>query len=494
MNKHSLSCLCIVLALALCLSLPVSARPVPEVLAFPHADGFGKYTVGGRGGRVIEVTTLEDGGGIPGSLRAAVEAECPRVVVFKVAGTIDLVSSLDIKNPYITIAGQTAPGQGITIKGYTFYIKTGQVIIRNLRFRLGDFREADAMDIASKTPFSHVILDHCSLSWGVDETLCIKNGDNITVQWCFITEGLHDSVHSYGKHSKGALVSGSHGQRVGFHNNLFAHHDARSPRPQGLLSPAEDDTGFFFDFTNNVVYDWGRSYAAKNLDKDQLCTANFINNYFIAGPSSKASNILVDKNPNFRFCLTGNYMNGNQPADEYKLVTYEDFVKPDGWKLDAPFDNWMTTVRPAEKAYSMVLAHAGASLRRDSCDDRIVREVLNGTGRIIDSPAEVGGWPMLETGEAYLDTDRDGTPDAWEIARGLNPNDPSDGPLDSDGDGYTNLEDFLNELMDPLYSEDVPFEPFNNSFRFFRFLGYTVLRWYRDARKWTVSLWDRLFA
>lgn len=488
MKKRLMRFISLIMALALLLPAVPWSFAANGVLAFPEADGLGKYTVGGRGGRVIEVTTLEDGKGVPGSLREAVEAFGPRIVVFKVAGTIDLVSTLEIWNPYITIAGQTAPGEGITLRNYTFYVKVGEVIIRNIRFRLGDIKEADAVDIRGRTPQENVILDHCSLSWGVDETLCIRDFDKLTVQWCFITEGLHDNIHHAGKHSKGALVSGSRGQRVSFHHNLFAHNDARNPRPQGLLPPEEDTVGFYFDFTNNVVYDWGRSYAAKNLDVNQRCTMNFINNYFIAGPSSKASNFMVDKNINTRMYFAGNYMNGKMPADQYSRIIYEDFIKPDnGWKLAEPFDSMTSNIHSAEKAYAMVIKNGGAALNRDSVDERIVRDVLNGTGRVIDRPSDVGGWPELATGEAYLDTDKDGMADDWETAHGLNPADPADGSLDKDGDGYTNVEEFLNSLMADLYTEDVPFPEFHNEFRFFRLIGYLILRAYLQAKRWVMT-------
>lgn len=491
MKKRILSLIFILLAASILYSLPAQASPTPQILAFPEADGAGKYTVGGRGGRVIEVTTLEDGDNIPGSLRAAVEAAGPRIVVFKVAGNIALKKSLKVTNPYITIAGQTAPGDGITLKDYSFNVEADQAIIRNIRVRLGDLLEKDAMSVSGA---ENVIVDHCSVSWGVDETLSVTGCNNVTVQWTFITEGLHDSIHHAGEHSKGSLVNGSYGQLTNYHHNLFAHNDARNPRPQGTEPPDEDTVGFFFDFTNNVVYDWGREYAAKNLDVDERCTMNFINNYFIAGPSSEASNFMLDKNINTRMYFAGNYMNGKEPADQYSKIIYEDFKKPDnGWKLAEPFESMTENIQPAEKAYAMVMKNAGAALKRDAYDNRIVSEVLNGTGRVIDKPADVGGWPVLETGTPYVDTDKDGMPDDWEIARSLNPDDPADGALDRDSDGYTNVEEFLNALMADLYTQDVPFPEFNNDFRFFRLIGYLVLRIYLSARKWLVATWGEIF-
>ncbi len=479
MKKKLLSLTSILLALTLLFSFPVHATP-PRILAFPEADGAGKYTVGGRGGRVIEVTTLEDGRNIPGSLRAAVEASGPRTVVFKVAGTIILKKALKIKNPYITIAGQTAPGQGITLKDYALNVEANEVIIRNIRVRLGDLEEEDAMNVSG---VENVIIDHCSVSWGVDETLSVTECGNVTVQWTFITEGLHDSIHHAGKHSKGSLVNGSLGQQTSFNHDLFAHNDARSPRPQGKLGITEDPIGFYFDFTDNVVYDWGRKYAGEYFDTDRKCTMNFINNYYIPGPSSEANNFLIDMGLYSSMYFSGNYMNGKLPADQYSLITYEDFVKPDnGWKLAAPFDGQMSNVQSAEKAYAMVMKNGGAALSRDSYDDRIVNDIITGKGRVIDKPSDVGGWPVLETGTAYVDTDKDGMPDSWETAHGLNPNDPADGSLDRDGDGYTNVEEFLNSMMSGLYTQDVPFPAFNSFFQKLYNALYEVLRAFIDAK------------
>ncbi len=491
MKKRFLSALSILLVFAFVFSLPAqAAAPPPQTLAFPEADGAGKYTAGGRGGRVIEVTTLEDGDNIPGSLRTAIYATGPRIVVFKVAGTIALKNSLKITNPTITIAGQTAPGEGITLRDYSLNVEADQVIIRNIRVRLGDLQEKDAMSVSE---CENVIIDHCSVSWGVDETLSVTECGNVTVQWTFITEGLHESIHHAGKHSKGSLVNGSNGQLTTFNHNLFAHNDARSPRPQGKLPVTEDPTGFFFDFTDNVVYDWGRKYAGEYFDTDRKTTMNFINNYYIPGPSSEAENFLIDMGLYSSMYFAGNYMNGKLPKDQYAKITYEDFKKPDnGWKLSAPFDGQTVNVQPAEKAYAMVMKNAGAALSRDAYDERIVSEVLNGTGRVIDKPSDAGGWPVLETGTAYTDTDKDGMPDDWETARGLNPADPADGSLDRDSDGYTNVEEFLNSLMANLYTEDMPFPAFNSDFRFFRLIGYLVLRLYLDARKWVIAAWGEM--
>ena len=487
MKKLLFAAMSLLIVLTMLFSFSTGAFAENAVLAFPEADGAGKYTVGGRGGRVIEVTTLEDGQNIPGSFRAAIEqASGPRIVVFKVAGTIVLKDAIRIVNPYITIAGQTAPGDGITLKDYELYVKANQVIIRNIRVRLGDLLEKDAMSVSD---VENVIIDHCSVSWGVDETLSVTGCDKVTVQWTFITEGLHYSVHHYGKHSKGSLVNGSRGQTVTFNHDLYAHNDARNPRAQGKTTPEEDPLGFYFDLTNSVIYDWGRAYAVKNLDDDTLCTINLINNYFIPGPSSEANNFMIDKNINSRLYFSGNVMNGKMPSDQYSLITYEDFVKPDnGWKLAAPFENDNDHVQSAEKAYAMVMKNGGAALSRDAYDKRIVNEVITGTGRVIDKPSDVGGWPVLNAGEAYTDTDKDGMPDSWETAHGLDPNNAADGSLDRDSDGYTNVEEFLNSLMAGLYTEDVPFPSFDSSHQKFRNVLYDILRNLIDVQKFFEKL------
>ena len=495
MRKLLASVLVCILAVALILPLGVPAAAA-ELLAFPGADGKGKYTQGGRGGAVYEVTTLEDyntsagDAVIPGSLRQAVEATGPRTVVFKVAGTIELKSNLTVRRPYLTIAGQTAPGDGITLKNCTFAISADEVIVRSIRVRYGDKNDDDAMSINSA---NNVIVDHCSVSWGVDETFSVKRSTNTTIQWCFITEGLHDSIHpTVRRHSKGSLVSGNDGQTVTLHHNLWAHNDARNPRPQGLKKPDEDPVGFFCDITNNVMYDWGRAYAVKNLDKDEICTINLVNNYMIAGPSSNASNFMVDLNINSRMYFAGNYMNGKRPEDQYKLITYEDFKKPAmvdydpslPWKLAAPFDNGMSDIDSAEQAYARVLRYGGAALHRDAVDERIVSEVLTGRGRIIDTPAQGGGWPALSGDPTWIDAAKA----AWEAEYGFDPYDPVEsakiGP-----DGYTYLEMFCNSLMDGLYDEDVPFPGFDGTWRWFYHIQYVLLRAFQEVRDWLVDAW-----
>ena len=211
--------------------------------AFPTAEGYGKYTVGGRGGAVIEGTNLNDSG--PGSLRAAIEAEGPRTVVFRVSGTIDLQKALTIKNPHITIAGQTAPGDGICLKRYPLNIGADEVVIRYIRVRLGDESGGETDAIGGRY-HKNIILDHVSASWSVDECVSIYHCDSVTIQWCMITESLFDSHHVKGSHGFGGIWGSNHST---YHHNLIAHHSSRNPR---WASGAGNN-----DYRNNVLYNWG---------------------------------------------------------------------------------------------------------------------------------------------------------------------------------------------------------------------------------------------
>ncbi|HEX6625833.1 MAG TPA: hypothetical protein VF064_19105, partial [Pyrinomonadaceae bacterium] len=251
----------------------------PAVPAFPGAEGFGSTTPGGRGGRVILVTNLEDSG--PGSLRAACEAEGPRVVVFRVAGLITLASPIVVKNPYLTIAGQTAPGDGVCLRNHTFIVATHDVIVRYLRSRLGDLVGEAADAITLGTGARNVVLDHCSASWSIDEVLSLTgNVSDVTVQWCLIAEALNRSKHAKGAHGYGSL-SRANGP-VSWHHNLWAHNDARNPRLGDNNGRPPYPT---FDVRNNVVYDYGQ--IASGLTQGVL-KVNYVANYIRPGPSSKA--------------------------------------------------------------------------------------------------------------------------------------------------------------------------------------------------------------
>ncbi len=443
-------------ALALLLAVPAGAigRDVAPaaIPAFPGAEGAGAYAMGGRGGRVFIVTSLEDDG--PGTLRQAVKAKGPRTVVFAVSGTIRLKSNLTIRNDFITIAGQTAPGGGISLRDYPLVVAASHVVIRHVRSRLGSVsaQEADAITIFDG---KHIILDHVSASWSTDESLSVsfkwKEGmtglDNVTVQWSVIAESLNKSVHAKGDHGYGTLARGSFGSRYSFHHNLWASHTARMPRPGNFENQTVDPVGAFMDFRNNVFFNWkgtGKGGASGyNADTDAVTAYNFVNNYYVPGPNSTGAHAFDEKSPVARAWFAGNWMNHAEPADPWSLVTG---VQVDGYRQSAPIPMAPITTEPADAAFRAVLARAGAGPVRDSVDDRIMAGVSMGQGRIIDSQDDVGGWPVLTGGEAPTDTDRDGMPDTWERPRGLNPADPMDGTADRDGDGYTNLEEYLNGL------------------------------------------------
>lgn len=425
----------------------VNFRP-DRAPAFPTAEGFGKYTIGGRGGRVIEVTNLNDSG--PGSLRAACEAEGPRTVVFRVSGTIALESELEIEHPYITIAGQTAPGDGICVKNYQVKVEADHVIIRYMRFRPGD--ELGVEQDAFSGEGDHIIIDHCSVSWGVDETLSFNKASNLTVQWCLVSESLYRSVHKKGDHGYGGLWGGPGGS---FHHNALVHHTSRNPRASG-----NKESGLL-DFRNNVVYNWGFNSAYGG----ELWPRNWVNNYYKPGPATRESvkrRIFIQKAPEGKMYLTGTYMHGypEVTADNWgKGVDYAEDGEASEKTLRVDTEYVVAPVQTdtAEVAFERVLAGAGASLARDSVDARLVEEMRTGTAQfgksfdgggngIIDSQKDVGGWPELKSTSAPEDGDHDGMPDAWETEEGLIPADDSDGPLDRDGDGYTNLEEYLNFL------------------------------------------------
>lgn len=432
----------------LCLAETVGAVP-----AFPGAEGFGAESIGGRGGQVLFVTNLNDSG--PGSLRAAVETDGPRTVVFRICGTIALKSPLVIKKPYITIAGQTAPGDGICLKDQALAIAADHVIARYLRCRPGDNTkaESDALSISSGRD---IIVDHCSASWSVDETLSASTGGklgNVTVQWCIISESLHNSTHHKGPHGYGSLIRGGWGNGYTYHHNLYAHHHARLPRPGNYNDRSKDPDGFIFDFRNNVIYNWAGRAAGYNADgsngADSITKMNFVGNYYKAGVNSSGDIAFSESTRSARAYFSGNCMNGDYPRDPWLLVTWSKFSPKD---LEAYIQSDPIPVPPvvtddAMTAYSRVLAEAGAVLpKRDAVDTRIVNEVRTGTGKIIDHEEQVGGWPELESAEPPADRDGDGMPDEWEKQHGLDAASAADGNADADGDGYTNLEEYLNGI------------------------------------------------
>jgi len=426
-----------------CFLLAASARPLGPPPAFPGAEGFGAVTSGGRGGRVVLVRNLDDSG--PGSFREAVGTPGPRTVVFRVGGLITLRTPVVVAEPFVTIAGQTAPGDGICLRGQTVEIRTHDVVVRHLRFRPGDLSGAEVDGVSVGRGSRRVILDHCSAGWSVDESLSLA-GDvrDVTVQWCLIAEALNRSVHRKGPHGYGSLVRAAGG--VTLHHNLWAHNAARNPR-------LGDDYGRppwpLFDVRNNVVYDYGE--IASGMTGDNL-EANYVGNYVRPGPSSdtKRGVVVLTDTAAVRYHVAGNVVEGRPGTTADNRLLF-DRLEAGGRRLvtlvDEPFDVPPVRTTDAAQALWDVLAGVGATRpRRDAVDARIVREVATRSGRIIDSQREVGGWPPYVSGPALSDQDEDGLPDEWERARGLDPTEPSDAAKVAGADGFTYLEAYLDEL------------------------------------------------
>ena len=474
----------------LLMSLPASSQE--KTPAFPGAEGFGRYVTGGRGGKVYHVTNLNDAG--EGSLRWALNQNGAKTIVFDVSGTIHLKSSLDISKGNVTIAGQTAPGDGICVADYPMQIKTNNVIVRYMRFRLGNknvqVNGADGWDGFGGFDQSDIIVDHCSVSWSIDECLSIYGNKNTTVQWCLVAQSLPDAGHSKGSHGYGGNWGGS---GASFHHNLMAHHESRVPRLGPRYTTQLDER---MDMRNNVFY----NYCGNGCYGGEAMNVNIVNNYYKPGPgtaqigTTKQERIAglgirtesyITSYPDYAPTLHvwGKYFVEGNVNPKYNAVTndnwqygiynqinassndglYNEEVK-DSIRLSQPIDYVVTTTHTAEQAYEKVLAYAGASLHRDTFDDLMVNDTREGlatyTGAgnhkgIIDSqednrPADASddwsAWPTLNSAPAPADTDRDGMPDDWEAANGLNPNDASDGAITT-SDGYTNLEHYLNSIV-----------------------------------------------
>ena len=474
----------------------VSAQQV----AFPGAEGFGRYTTGGRGGKVYHVTTLEDNNK-EGSFRWACGRSGKRTIVFDVSGTIHLTSALKLNKGNVTIAGQTAPGDGICIADYPFTIAADNVIIRFMRFRLGNkevaHHEGDGLGGMDK---KNIIIDHCSVSWSIDECLSVYGSEDITVQWCIASQSLRNSGHSKGRHGYGGNWGGS---GASYHHNLLAHHDSRVPRLGPRPGTQTDER---MDLRNNVMYNW----AGNGCYGGEGMRVNIVNNYYKPGPATRTRNSNVQKriakidirttdytdhdtdNPNewdVMWHVWGKYyVNGNVNPDYEDVTgdnwtygiynqidqsdvdnTFDDAVR-DSMRLDVPLTFEPVTTHSAEVAYERVLDYVGASLHRDWVDELVVGDVRNGgvscTGTssdtkklpgIIDSQDDLkqafpdagddwSAWPELKSEPAPLDTDQDGMPDEWEDANGLDKNNADDGAAVAEN-GYTNLENYMNGLV-----------------------------------------------
>ena len=464
----------------------MSAPDRSKVPAFPGADGAGKYTTGGAGGVVYTVTSLADDE-TEGTLRWAIRKKGPRTIIFAVSGIIELQSPLKINNGDLTIAGQTAPGDGICLKNYTMSVQADNVIVRFIRSRMGDDIKQKGDD--AMNGFKHhrnIIIDHCSMSWSTDECASFYDNSNFTMQWCIISESLANSIHEKGSHGYGGLWGG---QPATFHHNLLAHHTNRTPRLCGSRytgKPEEEKVELF----NNVIYNYGSdgAYAGEGG------SYNFLANYYKPGPftATKGSykrlfTAYADdgKNKNAAgthgvFYFNDNYvdpscpkLSDKQKADIYKiqrdnsygLIIKKDFAPEKELLTEKPFNiAEHTSLQSARKAYKSVLDYAGASLKRDVIDTRIVEETRKGnytyegshgsTNGMIDRPADVGGWPAYKSEKAPQDTDKDGMPDEWEKNNGLNPNDITDGAKYSLNAQYTNLEVYINSLVNHLFPQN----------------------------------------
>ncbi|MCP2028368.1 hypothetical protein L1276_003538 [Flavobacterium sp. HSC-32F16] len=440
----------------------------PAQLAFPGAEGYGRYAVGGRGGKVIEVTNLNDDG--PGSLRDAINQEIgPRTIVFTVSGNIKLASRLVANQPYITIAGQTAPGDGITISRAPIGLTGNDGVMRFLKVRIGGGRTFDGMGL---TGADYSIIDHCSISWTIDESFSSRGAHHITLQRTLISEALN--VAGHGKYEAGKMhgYAATIGGDIGsFHHNLLAHNYGRNWSIGGGLSGDGFYTGRL-DITNNVVYNWGKRATDGGANE-----VNFVNNYYKPGASTaifvalNAQHEGVGKGMQ-RYYFDGNVMPGyfDEKSQEKgrkftttnkEIVEYETFV-------DQPFFPSYVKTQSAKAAYKDVLSDVGANQPFfDKHDNRIIDETLKGTftykgsksglGGMIDNEQDAGGWPnfVSETRPADWDTDHDGLPNWWEKAFGLNENSPagdfSDANQDTDKDGFTQLDNYLDWLAQPHY-------------------------------------------
>jgi pectate lyase len=417
-----------------------------QQLAFPTAEGYGKYTVGGRGGDVYEVTNLNDSG--EGSLRAALEAKGPRTVVFRVSGTIK--GNFSIKNDSITIAGQTAPGDGICIKG-SLSTNANHIIIRYIRVRWDPAMGED--DALGGRYHKNIIFDHVSASWSTDETMTLYHNENTTVQWCIIAQACPKGDSD--GHRFGGIWGNNHGT---WHHNLIAHNASRNPRWASGCG--------YNDYRNNVIYNWeyASCYGAEAHQKGdrrkpaiEHSTINMIANYYKPGPAteSKVRSRIADPSSRDGDADAGKWWVANNFVDQSPEVTANNLLgvtkTSSAYILKEPWPAMEINQQNAEEAFQSVLDHAGCSFpMRDKVDTDIIDDVINGTAKygnngIINHPSDVGGWPVLKSTPAPKDSDHDGMPDAWEDKNKLDKLNPHDRNTIA-SDGYTMLEKYINNI------------------------------------------------
>jgi len=461
-----------------------------QQLAFPGAEGYGKYSLGGRSGKVYEVTTLADDG--PGSFRQAFKAYPgePLTIVFRVGGIIDLLSPIKVQRSNMTIAGQTAPGDGICTKRSMVKIYGKNLIIRYMHFRPGDVSKTNnpavyGLDIENSNNF---IVDHCSMSWSMEEAATFYDNKYSTVQWCLVSESLNSSYNGKGSHGYAGVWGG---QFASYHHNLLAHHHSRAIRFNGSRT---HDTLAYLDYRNNVIYNWGNDLGCYGNEIEIADTGkpvfalrraevNIMNNYYKPGPATPTNKAKIIWNATDAYVsawaarlkgkayISGNYVYGlpTVSANNYLglNIKYYPASYADSFKLAAPTQNEPIVMQTALDAYNSVLEGVGVTFpKRDTIDRRIIRETKTGTASqhatnststyygkgnlgMIDTQDSIGGWPKYDTtAVAPIDSDHDGIPDAWELANGLNPTDSTDGN-NIDTSGYTKLELYLNELVAP---------------------------------------------
>ena len=462
-----------------------------RTLAFPTAEGYGRFAIGGRGGRAIEVTNLDDydpakgEAVIPGSFRAAVEADGPRTIVFRVSGLIKLKRPCAVSKPYCTIAGQTAPGDGICLANFSGgAYGTHDVILRYLRFRVGDAAQK-AMDGCGLGSCDNCVIDHCSISWSSDEGTSSRGAHRITVQRSIVAEALHHGPHYRASdrtkletHAFAGSISGNIGS---YHHNLLADCTDRNWSLAGGLTQSGKYAGYL-DIRNNVVYNW----TARTTDGG-VKALNYVNNYYKPYPKNPFVKWLLKLDPinpawgTESYYMTGNVLEGfvdetnNWSAFENAWLNARNSVSESAVRVDAEnFPSFVKT-HTAREAYTNVLENVGANFpKQDVVDLHIIADTRNGTAEftgtrgltygdrpspnfagIIDTQSDdksaLGSpnfpWPEYKTYNVPVDSDHDGIPDAWEKSHGLNPNDMSDANKDLNGDGYTNLEKYLNSLV-----------------------------------------------
>jgi hypothetical protein len=444
---------------------PSNGKPI----AFPTAEGFGKYTTGGRGGKVYVVTNLNDNGN--GSFREAATKKEKRIIVFSVAGTIHLNSKINIASN-CTIAGQSAPGAGICFADESVLLGGNNIIVRYVRFRLGDKNQKGGMidkngddDAFGGNKRNNIMIDHCSISWSNDEVMSIYGGDSTSLQWNLISEPLNYSYHfetgdtDYENHGYGGIWGGKH---LSAHHNLFAHCKNRTPRFDGIRNIPEENA----DFRNNVIYNWGEN----NIYAGEGGTYNIVNNYYKYGPDTKNTVMYQIFNPYKKeptipfgkFYVNGNFVDGSQDNtnENWKGVVLQKGNADDKIKatLFEPFSFLNVQTQNATEAYKTVLATVGCCLPiRDTLDERIVNDVKNRKGKIIDVQGgynhgteydkTITAWPNLALGLSKIDTDKDGIPDDWEKQNGLDANNAADASIQSLDKNYSNIEMYLNSLV-----------------------------------------------